>query len=157
MTLICHQPVDFEIRQADELECELIQRICNASKGAFGFVMLPALRKSCRKGELVVLEQENDIGGFIHFHDRRDGVRKIYEMGVAEKFRLSGCGRALIHYAVNTLPTNGKSVQLKCPTELAANQFYEHLGFVELGVEKGRKRELRLWEFRIEELVNNGG
>lgn len=106
-----------------------------------GFVRRPALRDAIDRGGLLVTCAAT---GFCHYRRRRDGWSTVYEV-VSER---RGSGRALL----DAVP---RPVRLKCPVDLAANGFYQHLGGSLVGVESGppagapggRRRALNVWTF----------
>ena len=149
-------PADLDIRYANIDDCPIIQSICNEAKGVFGFIMLPSLQKGCHRKELIVATMIDKILGFAHFHDRRDGVRTIYEMSVRKEVQKQGIGRFLLNYLFDTLPNSATGIRLKCPVDIPANAFYQRLGFSNCGVEKGRRRQLRIWGLETRDRVDDG-
>jgi GNAT superfamily N-acetyltransferase len=88
--------------------------------------------------------------GFAHSRHRRDSQTTLYEIGVASKNRKQGLGRAMVHTVVEEARVQGKVLlRLKCPIDLPANAFYQHLGFTLLGQERGKRRMLNVWGMSI--------
>ncbi len=135
-----------QIRQAIENDLAAIKRIADANKSTLGFVMRPALQMALAYHWLLIAEQDNQIVAFCNYRHRRDGQTTIYEICVVEAHRGTGIGRALIDAL---LPECLSCVRLKAIVGISANEFYQHMGFVLLGVEEGRKRPLNIWHLAI--------
>lgn len=137
------------IRKANLADIGTIKRIADANKDTLGFVTKPALQFGIEKGWLLVAE-ENNIAGFVHYRHRRNQQTTIYEICVDRSYRGQGIGRLLI----DTLVTEARGlqkayIQLKAIQNIPANIFYEKYGFSLVGVETGRKRALNVWRFGI--------
>jgi ribosomal protein S18 acetylase RimI-like enzyme len=73
------------------------------------------------------------------------------EIAVLPECRRQGVGRALAEAVVQEAVLLGCVVlQLKCPIDLPANEFYRCAGFTEAGIEEGKRRPLRLWLKRLD-------
>jgi hypothetical protein len=87
----------------------------------------------------------------VHFRCCRDGHATIYEIAVLPEHRQRGVGRALVEAVVQEAVLRGcVLLQLKCPIDLPANEFYRRAGFAEAGIEEGKRRPLRLWQKRLD-------
>ncbi|MEA3273858.1 MAG: hypothetical protein U9Q81_00855 [Pseudomonadota bacterium] len=116
-----------------------------------GFININAFTESLRRKELLIARSaNNDAIGFARFHHRRDRITTLYEIGVLQ----SNCGvgteiiRAL---ETNALRAGSLEIRLKCPIDLAANDFYRSKGYQPHGrvSEIGRSRRLIQWRKRL--------
>ena len=61
-----------------------------------------------------------------------------------------GYGLALFSELVRESVQKDKEfIQIKCPAELPANEFYHNIGCKRVGKVDGIKRELLIWEFPL--------
>ena len=66
---------------------------------------------------------------------------------MAKEHRDNGVGKALLEALIEESRRLGKSrLRLKCPVGSEANAFYANLAFEQLGRERGKNKELILWE-----------
>lgn len=93
------------------------------------------LHDSAKRGELLLIE-----GGFCHWHLRRDGQLTIREIISTRP----GAGSAMLEI-LKRVP-GAISILAKCPSDLAANAWYEKCGFVMDGLETTRTgRAINRW------------
>lgn len=138
--------------------CHLIgaKRLSDRFKNELGFINRGILQKAIDAGELLVAfdptgdDLEPLVIGLVHFYVRRDEVITLYSIVVDREHQGRGLGRRMFEALVAEAQQRGKTlIKLKCPTELAANLFYEHLG-LEIGqVETGKYRPLNVWLYSI--------
>lgn len=134
-----------------------VKRLADKHKLELGFINLGMLRKAIETGSLLVATLAiGDTGaeawlvGFVHFYVRRDSVVTLYSIVVAQDYRQSGLGRQLFAELVRVACSCGKTeIRLKCPIELPANAFYEHLGLKIACVEEGKHRRLNVWTYTM--------
>src|SRR5713226_8424257 len=125
-----------------------VKRLADKHKLELGFINLGMLRKAIEADSLLVAMlaigdtgTEAGLVGFVHFYARRDSVVTLYSIVVAQEYRQRGLGRRLFAELVKVACSRGKTViRLKCPIELSANAFYEHLGLKIVCVEEGKHR-----------------
>lgn len=104
-------------------------------------MIFDALYESAQRGELLLLD-----GGFCHWHLRRDGQLTIREIIVTRQNE--GLGRTIIARLSQT--PGATSIAAKCPDDLAANGWYEHLGFTLEGTQTTRSgKTLNLWRLTL--------
>ncbi len=127
------------IRYATDDDLSVVKRIANQYRAELGYVMWPALREAISRQELFVAESGGIIVVFCHWHARCDGWHTIYEIAVDKSRHGEHIGRALVEAV--PLPK-----RLKCTVDNPANQFYEHIGMRHARTERGRKRQLHVWE-----------
>lgn len=121
-----------DVRRAHRADLPFVHAIAREHLRELGYVPVAAYAQSLAAGELLVVPG----AGFVRFHRRRDGWATVYELCSLRR----GAGRALLE-AVAT------PRRLKCPAELVANGFYEHLGGRRAGTEPGKHRLLFVWEW----------
>jgi GNAT superfamily N-acetyltransferase len=128
------------LRYAVESDLPQIEKIARSYPKELGYIRRVALKEAIERFELyVAVWSNNEVGGFVHWHRRRDGWSTVYEIAVAQKWRGLNLGRALI----NAIP---RPTRLKCTIDNPANSFYECVGFRLARTEAGRKRALNVWE-----------
>jgi ribosomal protein S18 acetylase RimI-like enzyme len=127
-----------------------VKAIADRHRHELGFVPAAALAEAARERRLLVAVLDEKVVGFVHFRCCRDGHATIYEIAVLPEYRRRGIGRALVEAVVQEAALRGCVVlQLKCPIDLSANEFYRRVGFTEAGIEEGKRRPLRIWRRRL--------
>jgi hypothetical protein len=81
-------------------------------------MIFETLWESAQRGELLLID-----GGFCHWHLRRDGQLTIREI-IATR---PGAGQEMLA-RLRAVP-GATCIVAKCPSELAANEWYERRGF----------------------------
>lgn len=136
------------IRYANELDIPGIKEIADSHKKELGFTNIAIIRDAQQHNQIIIIEQDNILVGFIRFRLRKDDVAVIYEIVVGPK--RTGYGSQLIHHFIRIAGESNKQyIRLKCPIELAANSFYKKMRFHLIGSEVGKKRELNIWQYVI--------
>ncbi len=134
-----------QIRKATLNDLDEIKALADANRYELGFVLRPALIRSINRKEVFVAENKS-IMGFVEYHHRRDSQTTIYHIVVCKTYRRVGVGRALINAVIEEAKKfNKKYILSKCPIDLPANKFYEHLGFENSGISNGKNRKLVVW------------
>lgn len=135
-----------QIRKATLNDLDNIKALADANRYELGFVLRPALIRSINRNEVFVAEENKSIVGFVEYHHRKDEQTTIYHILVCDAYRKKDIGRALINAVRDEAKIlKKKYILLKCPIEIPANQFYEHLGFKMLKIENGKIRKLVVW------------
>lgn len=140
---------NIDIRKAEEVDIDGIKAIADAHKNEIGFVRRPTLEKSIESSELLVAVEliEQSIVGFVHYHHRKDGQTTLYNIAVIGPYRGQGIGTRLISELQHEARSSQSlHIMLKCPTDLAANGFYEKAGFTLVSTENGKHRPLNIWQ-----------
>lgn len=140
------------VRRATEADINACKRLADASRDAFGFLTYGVFAEAVARGRLLVSEDsaENLIGFARYNHRVRGPETALYDICVSVSSRRQGVGRALIeHLAAESLEMGRRSIVLKCPQTLPANQFYAALEFELVGTEDGRKRRLNVWRLHV--------
>lgn len=130
------------IRVAQETDVDRCQQIARQWSHELGFVRRDSLLRGVDKRELFVAEVDGHVVGFVNWHNRRDGISKIYEIAVDREYLRRDIGRALL-YAVPA------PITLSCPVDNDSNQFYAAAGMILTETVPGRKRDLNIWKLSI--------
>jgi len=144
------------ISLAQSKDIDAIKYIADRNKAALGFVMRPALIEAQQRSELLVATQDGVVVGFVNYRTLsriRVGWHTIYEICVDESARGQGMGRALL----DAVP---RPVRLKCPVDLAANEFYKRYGLLNVWTEQpdnDNKRALNVWQTQPDIIYCAGG
>lgn len=135
------------IRRAHLNDVPACKAICDANRDALGFIMTAIFNDAIVRRQLLVAELDGILVGFVRFnHHVRGDETAIYDICVIQQHRCKGVANALII----TLSKECKQIQrnrivLRCPEGLAANSFYEHIGFTRIAIESGKRRNLVRW------------
>lgn len=131
-------------------DLDAVKALADANRTSLGFVLRPALAVGIQKGWLLVAEKNGCIIGFAHYRHRKDAQTTLYQICVDQKWRGQGIGRMLIEALLNeSLSLGQTSVRLKAPSDIAANEFYQALGFQLVDTEPGRIRSVNVWEIKV--------
>jgi ribosomal protein S18 acetylase RimI-like enzyme len=142
--------MDVMVRFAAVDDVPAVKAIADRHRHELGFVPAAALVEAARERRLLVAVLDGKIVGLVHFRCCRDGHATIYEIAVLPECRRQGVGRALVEAVCKEAALRGcVALQLKCPIDLPANEFYRRAGFTEAGIEEGKRRPLRLWQKRL--------
>jgi len=102
-----------------------------------------ALHEAAQRGELILVN-----GGLCHYHLRRDGVLTIREILVLPGRQGLGIGRAMLEQ-LRQVP-GARLIRAKCPADLAANRWYQAMGFTAAYVDQTRAGgRLYVWELPL--------
>jgi ribosomal protein S18 acetylase RimI-like enzyme len=143
--------MDVMVRFAAVDDVPAVKAIADRHRHELGFVPAAALVEAAQERRLMVAVLDGKVVGFVHFRCCRDGHATIYEIAVLPECRRQGVGRALVEAVCKEAALRGCVVlQLKCPINLPANEFYRRTGFTEAGIEEGKRRPLRLWQKRLD-------
>lgn len=146
MTALMCGNSDLMIRPAIAEDIRQIKTLADAHRYELGFLRRPSLLGAIDRSELIVAQICADIVGFVEYHNRRDQQTTLYNLVVHQDHRNRGIARYLVNAVELDAQTNNKSwVQLKCPEDLVANDFYKNLGYKLVCVEAGKTRRLNVW------------
>ncbi|HFD39725.1 MAG TPA: N-acetyltransferase [Anaerolineae bacterium] len=141
---------DPEIRQATMFDLNAIKELADAHRHELGFVRRPALARSIERGELFVAQNGQGVIGFVEYHHRRDGQTTLYHLAVQADYRRQGLGRRLVQALVHDAGQHSQEfIQLKCPVDLEANRFYQQIGFAQIDLQRGKRRDLAIWRLSL--------
>lgn len=128
------------IRFADMDDLLIIKKIANQNREFIGFIMKASLIQAIDNNSLLVICEENEVVGFVHFHKRKDGWNTLHEIAISKKHQHKGYGQQLFE----TVPM---PIRLKTTIDnVTAIKFYEKNGMKNVRTEQGRKRELLVFE-----------
>lgn len=142
---------DVTIRKARHDDVPAIKVLADANRHALGFVLRSALVAGVR-AECVLVAEAQAVGvvGFVHYRHRRDDQTTMYQLCVDSAFRGNGVGRRLVCALAAQARELGKvRIRAKSPSDSPSGAFYEAFGFVLVGREPGKKRDLNVWEYLL--------
>ena len=125
--------------------------LADANRESLGFMPRKKLEEIADQQRAFVALYDGSVVGFVVFrHRKRDLQTTLSEICVQHEYRGQGIGADLIQSLIRDCDQRNRAyIQLKCPIDLAANQFYEHLGFDLHMTEDGKKRRLNVWRLSI--------
>ena len=124
------------IRFAHKDDSEGAKKVASMCGKELGFVNIATLRQAQENRWLLVASEWNFqydsdiIIGFVNFRIKKDNTCTLYDIAVKKEYRGKGIGTRLLNYLkrlVYIVGGEGSYIQLKCPIELQANQFYQKL------------------------------
>lgn len=134
------------VREALAADISSVKRLFDQHRVELGFVLRPTLEKAVEAREVFVAVAKDQILGAVHFHHRRDKQTTLYHIAVSNSKHRKGIGTALIKALGEVCVVREQThILLKCPADLAANQFYARLGFQRERTESGKRRALHVW------------
>jgi ribosomal protein S18 acetylase RimI-like enzyme len=139
---------EFVVTKAILSDIDNIKQISDTHRKELGFVRRQALIEAIGRSEVLIAKQNGNVVGFAEYRHRRDDQTTLYNIAIVPKYRRLGVGRNLINSLVaEARERNKRFISLKCPEDLAANQFYEALGFQLHEIEPGKQRRLKIWRW----------
>lgn len=129
----------------------VIKTLADAHRLELGFIPRQKFEEVALKQRgFVALDDEALLGFVIFRHRKVDLQTTLSEICVAKANRGQNIGKKLIDALIYECTQMSRDfIQLKCPVELPANQFYRRLGFKLHATEGGKKRSLNVWRFPI--------
>lgn len=139
------------IRKGNSNDITLCKRLADANREALGFVMRAKFEDAAKAGFLLVAETDQNIVGFVIYrHRQQDKQTTLYDLCVAESWRRRGIARSLLMTLKAEASQRQRTcIKLKCPVGLEANDFYERVGFAQIGIQTGKKRNLNIWQLSL--------
>ncbi len=136
---------------ADFSHIEGAKTLADANRLIFGFITRGAFYDALQAGTLIVATRYGEVVGFLRFHHRKcDLQTTLYDICVAESERGKGLGQNMITMLIDCCRNcNRATILLKCPTHLAANAFYEKLGFYRIDTLIGKRQKLNVWQLDL--------
>lgn len=153
-----HQSVTLRRARVDDVAGA--KTLADRLRTTIGFINRAALQEAQTRGWLLVAVHHiaTDVGycdeivGFVNFRIRQDRICTLYEIAVAPDHQRQGIGVRLIQALIRRAHEERcHHVQLKCPIDLPANEFYAVVGFTLIGTESGKRRCLNLWHYSLAE------
>lgn len=142
-----------DIRYLLTRDIPAVKSIADANRETLGFLPKMKLKEAAEQERcLVAIDRDVVVGFVIYRHRKIDAQTTLSDICVDAASRRHGVGFRLIQHLVRDCETRGRDfIQLKCPEGLAANAFYEHLGFKYEVTEPGKSRRLVVWRMPIGE------
>lgn len=130
-----------------------MKKIADANRDEVGFVNRAKFDQVIKEDRIIVAILRRKVIGFVIFrHRKTDTQTTLSEICLDHAVRGQGYGRGLINALHQDCILNCHTyIRLKCPADLAANAFYEHVGFQKVGMEAGKIRQLNIWELLVME------
>lgn len=137
-------------RKATKADIDTIKQLADAHRHELGFVRRPALLEAIKRLELIVADNCQELVGFIEYRHRKDEQTTLYNIVVKPNWRRKGIGKQLFQELANEAQTKSKQfILLKCPEDLPANDFYNHIGCTQINIENGKSRRLIVWKREV--------
>ncbi len=149
----------FFVRIGELTDLVEIKSIASTERATLGFVMRPKIKDALKSQRVLVADSDTGIVGFVIYrHRKTDDQTTLSEICVARTFRGQGIGKALLTALYTDCQKKGRLfIQLKCPADLSANDFYEHVGWTLHDVEEGKKRLLNVWRLEVAKINSPQG
>lgn len=141
----------FTVRSAQSNDITLIKKIADANRLALGFLPLVKVSDAVEQQRVLVLQSPHQLAGFVIFRHRKiDQQTTLSDICVANEWRGQAGGKLLMQALYRQcMELDREFILLKCPVDLAANSFYERVGFRHTATEAGRRRPLNVWQLDI--------
>lgn len=155
----------FLVRDAKVRDIKGIIKIVNSknNRASFGWVPRVVLEDAIKRQRCdgadsqhrikVVLRMRGKtevVVAWTRSYHRRDGVTSLHELGVAEDCQSGGIGTFLVNDTIEACRIRGMvTLRLKTVVGLRSNNYYPRFGFAKVGMERGRKRELNVYELSL--------
>jgi N-acetylglutamate synthase-like GNAT family acetyltransferase len=105
----------------------------------------------CREKTTVKISRDGQIvAGAICNHCVQKDQTTLYDIAVHENYRRNGFARNLIYQIAQDSPHD--KIIAKCPVDLSANEFYQNTGWVKDKTQSGKKRDLNVYRFDINQI-----
>jgi ribosomal protein S18 acetylase RimI-like enzyme len=140
-------------RHLCDTDIQAAKLLADANRDSLGFVTRQKFEEVVeqRRG-FAALEDDRVIGFVLYRHRKLDHQTTLSEICVHKDYRGQQIGRRLVNALIQECMNKSRHfIQLKCPTDLLANEFYRQLGFELAMTEKGKKRSLNVWRFFLPE------
>jgi ribosomal protein S18 acetylase RimI-like enzyme len=132
--------------------------IADQHRQVLGFLPKAIFQEAAERGKLLVAQASDQrITGLVRFNHRvRGSETAIYDICVDDQLQHQGIGRAMVSaLASECIKVPRSAIVLRCPEGLPANDFYQHIGFYQDGIQAGKRRRLVVWRLPIETFLCN--
>ncbi|MGB3693168.1 MAG: GNAT family N-acetyltransferase [Spirulinaceae cyanobacterium] len=127
-------------------DLEWIKSLIDKHRKEFSFVNRAILLKGIDNQKILCIRNK----GFLHFHHRLDSKSTLYHLCVLPEERRTGLGKLLVSvWEDNARKYGVRLLQLKCPIDLEANEFYKKVGFQQVDIKEGKNRTLVVWNKQL--------
>lgn len=137
------------LRHIQTIDVQSAKLLADASRDAIGFINRQKFEEAATQQRgFVALENGQVVGFVLYRHRKLDHQTTLSEICVKKDYRGQHIGERLVNALVQECIEKSRHfIQLKCPSDLPANKFYEQMGFELSTTEKGKKRSLNVWRF----------
>lgn len=148
--MIISKPV-LLISQAEAEHIKGAKALADANRSIFAFITRQAFEDAHAQKGLLVARIEAQVVGFVrYYHRKTDQQTTLYDICVAEDWRSQGVGEQLLAALIaDCIEQAREFILLKCPAQLAANQFYARKGFTLISTQPGKHHELNVWRLGL--------
>jgi hypothetical protein len=143
------------IRTATEPDLSFIDSLQRMHSRNVGWMQTKALEAKIGQGQIIIAEQGARAIGYCMGQDRyfkRDDVGIIYQMNIEPGHQRSLVGASLLKAMFERSAYGCKLYCCWCAQDIAANKFWEAMGFVALAFRAGSEKKARVhifWQRRI--------
>lgn len=138
------------VRLAGQDDIPSVKTIADLHRHELGFIPRGELLRAVHRDDLVVADFFGVVAGFCQRYRRKDGIVSIYHLAVHTDFYRKGIGESILHWIQQQGTTDlAQRIQLKCPEDIQANQFYAAIGFTLDGMVSNERRHLCIWSKEI--------
>jgi ribosomal protein S18 acetylase RimI-like enzyme len=125
--------------------------LADANRLSVGFMTKGKFDEAVQqKRGIIAIENEALVGFVLYRHRKIDQQTTLSEICVKSDYRGQNVGKQLVDALIQDCKTNHHTfIQLKCPVDLPANEFYRRIGFQLYATEAGKKRPLNIWRFTV--------
>ena len=140
-----------EIRRIQIKDIDPVKALADANRPSLGFNTRKKFEEAVQQQRgFVAIEGEQVIGFVIYRHRKADLQTTLSEICVHNNYRSRSVGGRLFSALIQDCCSKSRSfIQLKCPVDLPANEFYKKVGFELYTTEMGKKRHFNVWRFNI--------
>jgi ribosomal protein S18 acetylase RimI-like enzyme len=145
-TAVVPSPEGIVVRPADKFDLPMIDKLQKAHSKELGFLHTATLEGKLERGEILVAREAKSkrFAGYVIGSDtyfKREEVGVVYQMAVHEKYRRRQVAALLLRELFASWPRGVKLCCAWCAQDLAANKFWEAMGFVALAYRMGGGRK----------------
>ena len=145
------------IREASQEDAPAIRALSEASQDELGAISQHRhwLTHQIEIGDVFVAEtSDGELVGFVVFNHNPPEEQEhttVYYLCVNSTYRKNGIGKRLMEaVAVDVRLFGNRRIILKCPTQLAANYFYQSIGYILEGSETDQEGDrLNSWTLSL--------
>lgn len=143
--------MEITIRHAIQADLDQLKSIADANRETLGFVLRRKIEDAIKQERVLIASSGDLLMGFVIYrHRKRDKQTTLSEICVHNAWRGQGVGKSLLEALIQECERLEREfIQLKCPENLSANEFYKQLGYQFIATEAGKKRNLIVWRKSI--------
>jgi ribosomal protein S18 acetylase RimI-like enzyme len=136
-----------QIRYLTTRDVAAAKLVADENRDALGFLPRKKLEEAAEQKRCFIATADEHLVGFVIFRHRKiDNQTTLSDICVDTSSRRCGVGSKLIRHLITDCEEKGRDfILLKCPENLEANHFYEHIGFELQNIEQGKSRKLKVW------------